>query len=135
MTIQYATTLRNAQLDAIETDTGGTAILKIYQLTAAAPANCAAAITGTVLATMTLPADWMNAASGGSKTLNGSWTDASADSAGTADWFRLFKNDGTTCQAQGTVNQGSGDISLDNKVIAAGQTVTITAFTVTAGNA
>jgi hypothetical protein len=135
MTLQYSSNVRNAQLDAFETTAGGTAILKIYQLTAAAPASCAAAITGTVLATMTLPADWMNAASGGSKTLAGAWSDASADSAGTADWFRIFANDGTTCHAQGTVNQGSGDISLDNKVIAAGQTVTISTFTITAGNA
>jgi hypothetical protein len=135
MTLQYGTTVRNAQLDAFESDTGGTAILKIYDLTAAAPANCGAAITGTVLATLTLPADWMGAANAGTKAIAGSWSDSSADAAGTADWFRIFKNDGVTCQAQGTVDQGSGDISLDNKVIAAGQTVTISTFTLTAGNA
>lgn len=135
MTLQYATSVRNSQLDAFETDTGGTAIMKIYQLTAAAPANCGAAITGTVLATLTLPADWMSAANAGTKALSGTWSDTSADAAGTASWFRIFKNDGTTCQAQGTVDQGSGDISLDNKVIAAAQTVTISTFTLTAGNA
>ena len=135
MALQYAVSVRNAQLDAFETDTGGTAILKIYQLTAAAPANCAGAITGTILATITLPADWMSAANAGTKTGSGTWSDTSADAAGTASWFRVFKNDGTTCQAQGTVDQGSGDISLDNKVIAAGQTVTVSTFTLTAANA
>ena len=50
MSLQYSTTVRNAQLDALETAVGVSAVLKIYDLTAGAPANCAAAITGTVLA-------------------------------------------------------------------------------------
>jgi len=84
---------------------------------------------------MTLPADWMGAANAGTKAIAGTWSDTSADNAGTASWFRIFKNDGTTCQAQGTVAQGSGDISLDNIVIAALQSVTISTFTLTAANA
>jgi hypothetical protein len=137
MGLQYSTTVRNAQLDALETAVGVSAVLKIYDLTASAPANCAAAITGTVLATMTLPSDWMAAASAGSKAMLGTWQDASADNAGVADFFRLFASDGTTCHAQGTVTLGGGggDMTLDNTNITAGQSVTVTSFTVSAGNA
>jgi len=137
MSLQYSTAVRNAQLDALETAVGVSAILKIYDLTADAPANCAAAITGTVLATLNLPSDWMAAASSGSKAMLGTWQDASADAAGTADFFRLFASDGTTCHAQGTVTAtgGGGDLTLDNTNIAAGQSVTVTSFTISAGNA
>lgn len=136
MALQYSTTVRNAQLDALEAAVGVSAVLKIYDLTAGAPANCAAAITGTVLATMSLPSDWMAAASSGSKAMSGTWQDASADAAGTADFWRLFASDGTTCHAQGTVTAtgGGGDLTLDNASIASGQSVTVTSFTVSAGN-
>lgn len=137
MSLQYSTTVRNAQLDALETAVDVSAVLKIYDLTAGAPANCAAAITGTVLATISLPSDWMAAASAGSKAMLGTWQDASADNAGVADFFRLFASDGTTCHAQGTVTLGGGggDMTLDNTNITAGQSVTVTSFTVSAGNA
>jgi hypothetical protein len=137
MALQYSETVRNAQLDVVESTVGTAAVLKIYDLTAGAPANCAAAITGTVLGTLTLPSDWMAAASSGSKAKSGTWEDASADNAGTADFFRLFASDGTTCHAQGTVTAtgGGGDLTLDNAVIAAAQKITITTFTISAGNA
>lgn len=137
MALQYSTTVRNAQLDALETAVGTSAVLKIYDLTAGAPANCAAAITGTVLATMTLPSDWMAAANSGSKAMSGTWQDASADAAGTADFWRLFASDGTTCHAQGTVTAtgGGGDLTLDNTSIASAQSVTVSSFTISAGNA
>lgn len=137
MALQYSDSVRNAQLDAVESTIGTAAVLKLYDLTAGAPADCAAAITGTVLATITLPSDWMNAASSGSKTKLGTWQDSSADAAGTADFFRLFASDGTTCHAQGTVTAtgGGGDLTLDNAVIASAQSVTINTFTISAANA
>lgn len=135
MAIQLSAAVRNARLDAIETAIGASAILKIRS--GAAPANCAAADSGTVLATLNLPADWMAAASAGSKALTGTWQDASADATGTAAHFRIYANDGTTCHMQGTVTVtgGGGDLQLDNASIASGQTVTITAFSLTDGNA
>lgn len=137
MTLQLSVAVRNARLDAIESTIGTSAVLKIYDLTAGAPANCAASITGTVLATLTLPSDWMAAASSGSKALNGTWQDTSADNAGTADFFRLFASDGTTCGAQGTVTAtgGGGDMTVDNAVFAVGQSFSVTTFTITDGNA
>lgn len=135
MSLQYSVAVRNAKLDAVETAIGASAILKIR--TGAAPANCAAADSGTVLATLNLPADYMAAAASGTKAKSGTWEDASADAAGTAAHFRLYASDGTTCHAQGTVTAtgGGGDMTVDNVVFAAGQAFTITSFTLTAGNA
>ena len=134
MTIQLATSARNAMLDAIETDTGTSAILKIR--TGAQPANCAAADAGTVLATLNLPSDWMAAASSGAKAMSGTWQDASADGSGTAAHFRLYKSDGTTCIMQGTVTAtgGGGDMTVDNTSFAATQPFNVTGFTLTAPN-
>jgi hypothetical protein len=134
MALQYSDLIRNAQLDAVESTTGTAPLLTIR--TTAPPANCAAANTGTVLATINLPSDWMAAASGGTKAiLGGPWTDASADAAGTAGHFRIHNTAGTVCHLQGTVGQGSGDLQVDNVNFAAGQSFSITAFTITAGNA
>ena len=137
MAFQTSDTVANAMLDAFEVAIGTSAVLKIYDLTAGAPANCAASITGTVLATLTLPSDWMAAASSRSKAKSGTWQDASADAAGTADFFRLFASDGTTCHAQGTVTLtgGGGNLTLDNTSVASGQSITITSFSIADNNA
>lgn len=135
MAIQLSTAVRNAMLDAIETAIGTTAVLKIR--TGSAPADVATADSGTVLASMTLPSDWLAAASSGSKAKSGTWQDASADATGTAAHFRIYASDGTTAHYQGTVTAtgGGGDLTLDNTSIATGQTVTITSFSITAPNA
>jgi len=135
MTLQYSATVRNAKLDAVETAIGLSAILKIRS--GAAPANCAAADAGTVLATINLPSDWMAAAAAGTKAKSGTWSDATADATGTAAHWRLYASDGVTCHAQGTITAtgGGGDMTLDNVSIAAGQQVDVTTFTLTAGNA
>ena len=135
MTVQLSTTVRNARLDAIETAVGTAAILRIR--TGAAPANCGTADSGTVLASLTLPSDWMAAASGGAKAMSGTWQDASADNAGTAAHWRLYDSSGTTCHAQGTITAtgGGGDMTLDNVVLAAAQQFNVTTFTLTDGNA
>ena len=135
MALQLAVSTRNARLDAIETDTGVSAKLEIYS--GAMPSNCAAATTGTLLAEFDLASDWAAAASGGAKALNNLPLSTTGAAAGTAGYFRLFKSDGTTCQIQGTVTAtgGGGDMILDNTSIASGQTVTVTAFTITDGNA
>lgn len=135
MALQYSVAVRNAQLDAFETAIGASAVLKIRS--GSPPANCASADSGTALATLNLPADWMNAASSGSKSKSGTWEDLSADATGTAAHWRLYASDGTTCHAQGTCTAtgGGGDMTLDNTSINAGQTVTVTSFTISAGNA
>lgn len=135
MAFQLSVTARNASLDALETAVGTAPILTIVSGTV--PADCASANTGTVLATMTLPSDWLAAASSGSKTLSGTWQDLSADASGTAGHFRVHNSAGTVCHMQGTVTAtgGGGDMQLDNTSIATGQQITITSFTITAGGA
>jgi len=135
MALQLSTTVRNARVNAIETAIGTSAVLKIR--TGAAPADCATADSGTVLATLSLPSDWMAAASGGSAAKSGTWQDASADATGTAAHFRLYASDGTTCHLQGTVTAtgGGGDMTVDNTSFASGQSFTVTGFTLTDGNA
>jgi hypothetical protein len=135
MAVQLSVAVRNARLDAIETTIGTSAVLKIR--TGAQPADCATADSGTVLATLSLPSDWMAAASSGSKAKSGTWEDTSADNTGTAAHFRLYASDGTTCHAQGTVTAtgGGGDLTVDNTSFASGQAFTITGFTLTDGNA
>lgn len=133
MAFQFSVGARNASLDAIETTIGVSPTLELRS--GAQPATCATADSGTVLATMTLPSDFMAAAASGSKTLLGTWQDTSADAAGTVGHFRIKA--GVTCHIQGTVtiSGGGGDMTLDNNVLALGQQVTITAFTINAGGA
>lgn len=135
MPFQFSTAARNASLDAIETAIGASPILRIR--TGAAPGNCAAARTGTILATMTLPADFMAAASGGSKGLSGTWQADDADAAGTAGHFEIMDATGTTCHIQGSITAtgGGGDMEIQNTSIAMGQQINVTAFTITAGGA
>jgi hypothetical protein len=135
MAIQLSVAVRNARLDAIETTIGTTAILRLR--TGAQPATCATADSGTIVATLTLPADYMAAASGGAKAKSGTWQDTAADAAGTVGHFRLYDSAGTTCGMQGsvTISGGGGDLTLDNNVVTLGQIVTITGFTLTDGNA
>ena len=135
MALQYSAAVRNDELDALETAIGTGAIMKIRS--GSAPATVATADSGTVLATISLGSDWMSAASGGSKSKSGTWQDASADATGTAAHFRIYASDGTTAHIQGTVTVtgGGGDLTLDSVSITAAQVVTISSFTITAGNA
>jgi hypothetical protein len=135
MAIKLSEAVRNARLDAIETTIGTSAVLKIRS--GAAPAAITDADSGTVLASLTLPSDWMAAAESGSKAKSGTWEDASADANGTAAHFRLYASNGTTQHMQGTVTAtgGGGDMTVDNTSFASGQAFTITGFTLTDGNA
>lgn len=134
MAIQNSTTLRNNMIGQYET-TVGTAP-KLQFRTGAPPANCAAAATGTLLAELTLPTDWLTAASSGQVTLNGTWT-GTGSAAGTAAHYRLMDSAGTTCHEQGTVTAtgGGGDLTVDNTSIASAQAVSVTSWTRTQGGA
>jgi hypothetical protein len=134
MALQYSVAVRNAQLDAWESTIGTSAVLKFR--TGSAPANCAAADTGTVVATLNLPSDWMAAAASGSKAKSGTWEDLSADNSGIIAHYRIYASDGVTCHEQGTVTEtgGGGDITVDNNDVNAGQSITVTSYTKTAAN-
>jgi hypothetical protein len=132
MAIKFSTTVRNAMLDTYETTLGASPKMRI--LTGAAPANCAAAQTGTLLAELTLPADWAANAASGAKGLLGSWSgNVVAD--GTAGYYRILDNAGMVCHEQGTIGTSGQDINLTSTSLTTGQVLVITAKTMTAGNA
>lgn len=135
MAFQLSVEARNATLQSFEDTIGENPILRIASGTP--PLNCAAASTGTVLANMVLPTDWLSDPSAGNINLSGSWQDLSADASGTAGYFRIFESTGTTCHMQGTITAtgGGGDMQLDNTNIAVGQQITVTSFSITAGGA
>lgn len=138
MALQYSETIRNAQLDTVETTISTAPVMRVYS--GSVPANVAASVAGnTLLAEGTLPSDWLAAASSGSKAKSGTWTltgqtGASTGTAGT--FFRIYASDGTTPHVQGTVSAtgGGGDLTFDNNSIADAQSVTISTFTLTAAN-
>lgn len=134
MTIQLGTTLRNAMIGQYETTVGTGPKLQLRS--GAAPANCAAADSGTLLAELTLPSDWMTAASSGGISKNGTWSGTGA-AAGTIAHYRLKDSAGTVCHEQGTVTAtgGGGDLTVDNTNIAASQAVSVTSWDRTQGGA
>ena len=138
MALQESVAVRNASLDAREVAIGTAPKLLIY--TGAAPADCATAASGTLIAEGTLPSDWLAAAAAGVKSKLGAWAMAGLPAAGggaTAGYFRLVDSAGTTCHQQGsvTISGGGGVMTLDNTSIANGQSITVNSYDITAGNA
>ena len=129
MTTGYATTLRNAQLDAITTAVGSAGKLQIYDGTRPATGGTAT----TKLAEFTLGSPFAAAASGGSlsPTLPANTTGLAA---GTATWFRITTSGGTFV-IDGSVGTSGADLNLNTVTISVGVTVSVTAFTITRGNA
>jgi hypothetical protein len=135
MSIQLSVSVRNARLDAIETQIGTAPIVEFR--TGSPPADCAAASTGTLLAQSALPSDWMAAASAGAKAKAGAWT-ITGIAAGTIGYFRIMRSGSPSeCDLQGTVTitGGGGDMTVDNTSIAVSQVATVNTFTLTDGNA
>ena len=134
MAIKQTTAVRNAQLDALNSQTGTSAKLRIYN--GSRPANANTAITSqTMLVELTCNATaFAAAASGGVLTAN-AISNGTAAATGTASWFRLWQSNGTTAIMDGDVSTAGADLNLNNTSIATGQTVSVSSFTVTDGNA
>ena len=136
MALKLSTTVRNAQLDALETAIGTAPILRVYNGTA--PASAGTALSGNaLLAEGTLPSDWLAAAASGAKSKAGTWTLTGQSGAGSGTagtFYRIYASDGTTCHVQGTFGAGA-DMVPDNNNIADTQTVTISTYSITRGNA
>src|SRR4030095_13889363 len=125
----YVAALRNAQLDAITTQCGASALLRIYSGTRPATGGTET----TVLAELTCNATSAPAASGGVLTLNAITADASANATGTATWFRILTS-GAVAKIDGDVSTSASDLNLNSTSITVCGTVLITAFTITRGN-
>ena len=139
MALKFSTRVRNARGNAIESTVGNAPTLFIRS--GAAPANITDADSGTLLCTMALPSDWLEAAAAGVTAKKGTWTGTGSVAAGAgtpAGHFRI-KDAGspTSTDLQGTCTAGGGggDMTLDNNSIANGQTVNVATFAVTEGNA
>jgi hypothetical protein len=142
MAVNLSVEVRNGMLNAINTALGVNCVLKIYAN--AVPANTVATDANAVLASMNIN-DAANAnvclgaAANGAISKVGTWQDTAADANGTAAHWRIYTSANAASNAnasiQGNCAQGSGDMSLDNTTIAVNQTVTVTAFTLTAPNA
>lgn len=133
MAIQLSATVRNARLDQVETTIGVSPTLKIFS--GAEPVNCAAADPAGLLLSIPLPADWMAAASAGTKSKLGTWS-ASASGTGTAQSYRIY-DAGAVCHIQGScsLGGGGGDMTLDNTNMQSGQVITVNSYSWTDGNA
>ena len=134
MALTYSDAIANARLDQVETTIGASAILRIRS--GAAPSTVATASSGSVLATCSLPSDWMSAASSRTKAKLGTWQDTSADATGTAAHFEIVASDTTTVGMRGSVTAtgGGGDMTVDSTSFTAGQAFSVTTFTLTHGN-
>jgi hypothetical protein len=128
MAIDLNNALANAILDRYDTEFPAGSLLQFR--TGAAP-GAENAATGTLLAEITTPATPWNAASGGSKTKNGTWS-VVAIATNTIGHYR-FRNAAGTRIEEGTVTiaGGGGDITVDSLSLTSGQTITVNTFTKT----
>lgn len=126
----------NAMLDAIFNGVGSQIDSFILEgRTGAPPATANLAPTGTVLFSITLPADAFAAAAAQVVSKAGTWQDASADASGTCGHLRIRATGdaGTTnntdrrFDADVTATGGGGFCELQTTTIVAGQQITLTA--------
>lgn len=130
MPTQFSDAFVHGALDGGEAAVGAAPTLEFRS--GAKPTNCASADAGTLLATGTLPSDWLAAASGRSKAKAGSWTATGQAAAGAGTNIGHFRiKQGATCHLQGsvTVTGGGGDMTVDNISVANAQVVTVNTFT------
>jgi hypothetical protein len=131
MTERLNDAARSRQVDSIGDDFNN-ATLRIY--TGAQPAAGAAA-SGTLLVTITLPADAMAAAAAGVAAKSGTWSGVASFGGGvplTAGWFRVESSAGSRWYDGAVTATGAGgEIELTSTSITSGQTVSIATFNIT----
>lgn len=129
--MQYDTDIRNAKLNAIVRTIGPAPVLQIR--TGQPPRNCQAPSTGNVLASVSLPSDWMTEAVNGRIAKRGTWEQRSAEATGDAGHFRIYSADGV-CRIQGTVGTAGADMIVDNVGFITGQVFTVNSFAISDNN-
>lgn len=133
MALAFATTLRNSMLNQITAalDAGaGAALIRIYDGTRPATGGTAT----TLLAELTCTDPSSGSAASGVLTFSSITQDASANATGTATWFRMVDSVATFVM-DGNVSTSGSDLNLTTTAIVATQPVSISAATITAGNA
>ena len=104
---------------------------KMQILTGAQP-GANAALTGTLLATLTFGATAFGASSGGVATAN-AITSATAVATNTAGYHALLQSNNTTVVATGSVGTSGADLNFNSTSISTGATVSCSAYTITGG--
>lgn len=97
MALEVNDTLWHGAFDGWESTIGNNPLLRLY--TGGAPAKSAAP-TGTLLASGTLPLDWLAAAASGTKALLGAWT-LTGSGTGVAGYYRIVNSGDTLTAFQG----------------------------------
>lgn len=138
MALGFSTTLRNNQLDQITSLAGGAAKLQFWDggstplTTGQRPATGAATTGYTKLAELTCNATFAPSATGAVLTLN-AVTSAAALATGTAIWFRITSSGGTFV-LDGTVGTSGQDLNMSTISFVSAATISVSSFTITAGN-
>lgn len=132
MATKLTNTIASLLADAIDNDVNAGGAGKIIIYNGTEPATADTALSGnTVLATFTLSNPAFGAASNGVITLSGTPLTVAASASGTATFFRLLRNNGTTVVLQGAVGTSGQQLNLNTTTITSGVNVTITSGTVT----
>lgn len=129
--LKYSNGTRDAQQQGLITYAGSAAKICIYEGTQPTNAN-------TAISTQTLLVE-CDLASGFGTDSNGTLTFGTVNSGtavatGTAQFFRIFKSDGTTVVMDGSVSTSGADMNLSSTSIATGQTVSISSGTIIRAN-
>lgn len=140
--LKYGTDIRNDMLEQIEVNMiEGVAAAKLQIFAHTTTPNVTAADGGTKLVEITLPdPNPFAAAAAGAMSKTGTWQQTSATASGTFKYFRIKTSaagtGSNTTLVQGTAGPSTGtyDLELDSASVTAGQTVTISTFTITGGN-
>lgn len=132
MTTQLSVAVRNAMANAVEATIGTAPTLRIR--TGAMPASPTAARSGTILAEIALPSDWLGAAANGVVSAP-AIPEFAAIADGVAGHYEIMQ--GATCHWQGTVTAtgGGGSMEIGNTSLAANQLVRINSLTLTVAGA
>lgn len=137
--MQFSVRLRNNRGNAIKATTGASPILQVR--TGPPPANCAAANSGTLLASIPLAANWILDFVSGVGTLPGpiSATAVASGDLSVNGHYRIWDAALANCDVQGTCTGPSavipGELLSTTDSIVAGGIVTINSYSVTEANA
>lgn len=129
MAIDFSGALKRLRAGQIVTDAGTGAKIAVY--TGTVPANADTALSGnTKVAEFTGNATTFGVVSGTGNTatltlnaLTDSNNQTTAIAAGTVTFWRLFKSNGTTVVAQGTVGTSGADLNLNDVTFSVGDLV------------
>lgn len=130
MALGFSTSLRAAQLNQITSVAGGAALLQFW--TGPRPSTGGATTGLTKLAELTCNATFAATTSSAVLTLN-AITSSSALATGTAAWARITTSGGTFVMDMDVGTSGS-DLNMSTISFVTSATISVTSFTITAGN-